>query len=57
LKDWDICGCEPGKPEPHLFEAVSAVSALFVRDTGDLWPKLRKEARRLIEEAKRRAQN
>jgi hypothetical protein len=49
--DWEICDCERGKPKAYMLEAISAVSALFVPNNADLWSKLRKEARRLIEQA------
>jgi hypothetical protein len=46
--DWEICGCEPGKPTPELREAVTAVSALLESDTDRLWWTLCVEAHRLI---------
>jgi hypothetical protein len=47
-RDWDFCGCEPGKPQIDLRETAVKVAALVERETGPLWSELCVEARHLI---------
>ena len=49
--DWAGAGCEPGKPLRIVLLAIERTYGLF-DPSGELWPKVLWEARRLIEESR-----
>jgi hypothetical protein len=51
--DWAGCGCQPGDPTAKVLKLIQATFLLFDREAGKLWPDVRQEARRLIEDSRR----